>query len=79
MRLHDLRHTAATLLLQQGIHPRVVQEMLGHSSLALTLQVYSHGMSTMQREADDRLDSVLANSPSRANDSWGRGHEARGT
>ena len=42
IRFHDLRHTAATLLLAQGIHPKIVQEMLGHSSITLTLDTYSH-------------------------------------
>jgi integrase len=41
-RFHDLRHTCATLLLTKGAHPKVVSEMLGHSSISLTLDVYSH-------------------------------------
>ncbi len=42
VRFHDLRHTAASLLLTRGVHPKVVQEMLGHSTIAMTLDVYSH-------------------------------------
>lgn len=42
VRLHDLRHTAASLLLARGVHPKVVQEMLGHSTITLTLDTYSH-------------------------------------
>lgn len=42
LRLHDLRHTAATLMLRQGINPKIVSEMLGHSSIALTMDTYSH-------------------------------------
>ena len=60
IRLHDLRHTAATLQLQQGTHPRIVQEMLGHSSIALTLGTYSHVTGTMQRDAADELDVAFS-------------------
>ncbi len=60
IRLHDLRHTAATLHLSEGTHPRVVQEMLGHSSVALTLSVYSHVLPSLQREAAARMDALLA-------------------
>jgi integrase len=42
MELHDLRHTCAILLLTEGVHPKIVSEMLGHSSIAITLDVYSH-------------------------------------
>jgi len=60
MRFHDLRHSAATLLLSEGVHPKVVQERLGHSTIAVTMDVYSHVMPTLQREAADRLDRVLS-------------------
>jgi integrase len=42
IRFHDLRHTCATLLLTKGVHPKIVSEMLGHSSIAITLDIYSH-------------------------------------
>jgi integrase len=42
IRFHDLRHTCATLLLTKGVHPKIVSEMLGHSSIAITLDTYSH-------------------------------------
>ena len=42
MRVHDLRHTAASLLLAKGTHPKVVQDLLGHSTISLTLDTYSH-------------------------------------
>ena len=42
IRFHDLRHTCATLLLTQGVHPKVVSEMLGHASISITLDTYSH-------------------------------------
>ncbi len=51
IRLHDLRHTHATILLQQNVHPKVVSERLGHSSIAFTMTVYQHVMPGMQAEA----------------------------
>jgi integrase len=51
IRFHDLRHTCATLLLTKGVHPKVVQELLGHSSIAITLDTYSHVLPNMQSEA----------------------------
>jgi len=42
LRFHDLRHTCATLLLVKGVHPKIVNEMLGHLSIAITLDTYSH-------------------------------------
>jgi integrase len=60
IRFHDLRHTAATLLLGQGIHPKIVSEMLGHSTVNITLDLYSHVTPTMQREAAKAIDRVLA-------------------
>ncbi len=59
IRFHDLRHTAATMLLRQGIHPKVVSEMLGHSQIAITLDTYSHVLPDMQREATVALDRLL--------------------
>ena len=59
VRFHDLRHTAATLMLSAGVHPKVVAERLGHSTPMLTLTVYSHVTPTMQRAAADELDAVL--------------------
>ena len=59
VRFHDLRHTHATLLLRQGIHPKVVSERLGHSTINITLDTYSHVMPDMQDEAAEKLDGVL--------------------
>ncbi|MEX2253836.1 MAG: tyrosine-type recombinase/integrase [Acidimicrobiia bacterium] len=59
IRFHDLRHTCATLLLQAEVHPKVVQEMLGHSSIAITLDIYSHVVPSMQDEAADRLNAMV--------------------
>jgi integrase len=59
IRFHDLRHTAATLMLGRGIHPKIVSEMLGHSQIAITLDLYSHVTPTMQRDAARELDILL--------------------
>jgi integrase len=59
IRFHDLRHTAATLMFKQGVHPKVVQERLGHSDIALTLNTYSHVMPSMQDDAADLIDEIL--------------------
>lgn len=59
IRFHDLRHTAATLMLLKGVHPKVVSEMLGHASIAITLDLYSHVLPDMQREAVKAIASVL--------------------
>src|SRR5205814_1300219 len=66
IRVHDLRHTAATLMLLAGIHVKVVSERLGHSSIAITLQTYSHVLPTMQRDAADLLDALLKRPPTQA-------------
>ncbi len=57
---HITRHTAATLLLKQGVHPRVVQELLGHSSIAITMDTYSHVLPSMGAEAAARMDALFA-------------------
>ena len=57
---HALRHTAATLLIKQGVHPKVMQERLGHSSAATTLDLYGHLLPGLGREAAARLDDLLA-------------------
>ena len=59
VRFHDLRHTNATLMLAAGIHPKIVQERLGHSTIAVTLDIYSHAVPSLGREAADRLHDVL--------------------
>ncbi len=59
IRFHDLRHTCATLLLEAGVHPKVVQERLGHSSIAITLDIYSHVTQGMQEGAAARLDAAI--------------------
>ena len=59
IRLHDLRHTHASLLLQAGAHPKIVQERLGHSSIRVTLDTYSHVMAGLQEAAAQRFDDLL--------------------
>src|SRR5680860_1924129 len=59
IRFHDLRHTAATLLLSRGVHPKVVSEMLGHSTITLTLDTYSHLVPILHDQAAELMDSIL--------------------
>ena len=59
VRFHDLRHTFASLMLLGGVHPKIVSEMLGHSSVAFTLDTYSHVIPTLQQAAMKRLDEML--------------------
>ena len=58
-RFHDLRHTCATLLLTKGVHPKVVQELLGHSSISITLDTYNHVLPTMQEKAVAAMDEIF--------------------
>jgi len=60
IRFHDLRHTSATLLLTAGVHPKVVQERLGHSTISMTLDLYSHVMPSMQEDAAEKLNRILS-------------------
>ena len=59
VRFHDLRHTAATLMLAKGVHPKVASEMLGHSTIAITLDLYSQVTATLQKEAARTLDAMF--------------------
>jgi integrase len=59
IRLYDLRHGCATLLLGAGVNPKIVSERLGHSSIVLTLDTYSHVLPTMQEEATEKLERIL--------------------
>jgi integrase len=59
VRFHDLRHAHATLLLCQGVHPKVVSERLGHSTVGITLDIYSHVIPGMQAEAALALDRLF--------------------
>ena len=59
IRFHDLRHTHATHLLSNGVHPKVAQERLGHSSVGITLDLYSHVLPGMQEDAAAKVDAVI--------------------
>jgi integrase len=59
IRLHDLRHTSATLALVAGIHPKIVQERLGHASIGMTLDIYSHVLAGMQHDAAAQVEGLL--------------------
>lgn len=71
LRLHDLRHTCATLLLVAGENPKVVSERLGHASVTLTLDTYSHVLPTMQKRATERLESIMFSGPTDSTESDG--------
>jgi integrase len=59
VRLHDARHTHASLMLKQGIHPKIVQERLGHASIKITLDVYSHVAPGIQQAAANKFDDIV--------------------
>jgi integrase len=59
IRLHDLRHTHATLMLQAGVHPKIVSERLGHAKVSITMDVYSHAVPSMQREAAGAMAALV--------------------
>jgi integrase len=59
IRFHDLRHAHATLMLTQGVHPKVVSERLGHASIGITLDTYSHVLPTLQQEAAEAFDQLF--------------------
>lgn len=60
IRFHDLRHTAATLMLSRDVHPKVVSEMLGHADISITLRVYAHVTPHMQQVAVRVMDEIFA-------------------
>jgi len=60
LRFHDLRHSAATILISMGVNSKVVQERLGHSTICITLGVYGHVTESMQRDAMQKLDEAFS-------------------
>ena len=58
-RFHDLRHTHATQMLLENVHPKIVSERLGHSNIAITLDLYSHVLPGMQKAAVSKIDALL--------------------
>ena len=65
-RLHQLRHTCATLLLQENVHPKLVSSLLGHSTIKQTLDTYSHVLDNMLGSAADGMDEALGNLQTRS-------------
>jgi integrase len=59
LRFHDLRHTHATILIQQNINAKMIQERLGHSRIGITLDIYSHVLPSMQQEVARKLDEII--------------------
>jgi len=59
IRLHDARHTHASLMLKQGVHPKIVQERLGHASIQITLDTYSHVAPGLQQAAANSFDDII--------------------
>lgn len=59
-RFHDLRHTCATLLLLEGVHPKFVQELLGHTTISITLDTYSHVLPSMGDQTTVAMEKVLS-------------------
>ena len=59
MRFHDLRHSAGTILLGLGVHPKVVQELLGHRTISMTMDTYSHLLPSMHEEAMGKKDYLF--------------------
>ncbi len=59
IRLHDLRHTSATLALVAGVHPKIVQERLGHATISMTLDTYSHVLAGRQHDAAAQVEALL--------------------
>ena len=68
VRFHDLRHTCATLLLARGVSPRMVMDILGHSQIAVTMNIYGHATPAMQHEAAGYMDEALSDRRRRGGD-----------
>jgi integrase len=59
MNFHQLRHTAATLLINQGVHVKIISARLGHSSINTTMNIYGHALQSADKEATNKLDNIL--------------------
>lgn len=59
IRFHDLRHSCATLLIAQGVHPRVVMEILRHSQISTTMNTYAHVLPRLQRDATTKIEELI--------------------
>ena len=60
IRFHDLRHSAASMMLAANVNPKIVQERLGHSSISTTMDTYSHTLPSLQADAAEKMDRLLA-------------------
>lgn len=60
IRLHDLRHTSATLLIAQNVHPKIISERLGHKKISTTMDIYGHALPAVDREASSKLNDILS-------------------
>ena len=78
VRFHDLRHSCATLLLSLGVHAKLVQETLGHSSYQLTMDTYSHMIPALRNEVADRMDEIFSTTVNEAVKRSRRGGQLRG-
>ncbi len=58
--MHDARHSHASLMLKQGVHPKIVQERLGHASIQVTLDTYSHVAPGLQQAAANKFDEIIS-------------------
>lgn len=76
VRFHDLRHSAATLLLSMGTHPKVVQELLGHSKISMTMDTYSHVLPTMQEGVMRKMDELFRLTEQESDEGKGEDGEA---
>ena len=79
IRFHDLRHTAATLLLRRGVNPKIVSEMLGHANIGITLDVYSHVTPDMQEAAARTMDELLTDGNDKSPDDEEMKHDPEAT
>jgi integrase len=59
MRFHDLRHSAATMLFVMKVHPKIVQELLGHNQISMTMDIYSHVMPSMQEDVIHKFNEAF--------------------
>jgi integrase len=73
IRFHDLRHSVTTLLLSIGTHPEVVQELLGHGQIGMTMDIYSHVLPTMQKDVMVKLNDLLGSDRSSVESDGGVG------
>ena len=77
MRFHDVRHSIATILLSMGMHPKVIQELLGHSDISITLGIYGHLFPSMQQDVVEKWQDVFGEKPEKQKKK--RGEEGDGT